>query len=265
MQEERERPNDATERRVADRRHSKYDYDVPQGSFLQIYKQQAEEKRRKRSPIRRCNSSRDDQGVAAKKGFDNRRSRQMSLSRDPRASARRDYNRSQSCGPVHKGSASAPRGGAPPASDSPTTITPDFLARRGQTPRLNLYHVSQPEPRARWMFDRSRYGAHKVSKPPEPPVSAPARVTSMRDETRPSLGGLVWLNATLGGHCCLQKGTNTKTVTEIPAQVLDGWLNGQTGYWWIGAVKEGHRTLWHSHTVVSWAMVFVPSSPEVFQ
>lgn len=122
---------------------------------------------------------------------------------------------------------------------------------------LNLYHVSRPEPRARWVFNLSKH-TNVVEKGPPPDI-----VTSTIDAKRPNLGGLVWVNATLGGHCCLQKGTRSKTVTPVPADVLDGWLNGQTGIWWIGALKEGHRALWDSHVVKSWAMVFIPSSPEV--
>lgn len=67
----------------------------------------------------------------------------------------------------------------------------------------------------------------------------------------------------LEGHCCLEKGTKTKTVTDVPIQTLDGWLNGQTGIWWLGALKEGHRTMWDGHVVMSWAMVFIPAYPEV--
>ncbi|CAM9819708.1 unnamed protein product, partial [Ectocarpus sp. 8 AP-2014] len=58
-------------------------------------------------------------------------------------------------------------------------------------------------------------------------------------------------------------GVKNKAVTPVPANVLDGWLNGQTGLWWIGALKEGHRALWDSHVVMNWAMVFIPSSPEI--
>lgn len=124
-------------------------------------------------------------------------------------------------------------------------------------PKLLLYHVSSPEPRARWVFNLSKHTNVVNNGPP------PDTVTSTIDKKRPSLGGLVWVNATLGNHCCLQKGTKSKTVTPVPASVLDGWLNGQTGFWWIGALKEGHRSLWDSHVVMSWAMVFIPSSPEV--
>lgn len=124
-------------------------------------------------------------------------------------------------------------------------------------PTLNLYHVSRPEPRARWVFNLSSHLNVADNGPP------PARVTSHVDKKRPNLGGLVWVNATLGGHCCLQKGTKSKVVTPVPPTVLDGWLNGQTGFWWIGALKDGHRALWDSHVVMSWAMVFIPSSPEV--
>lgn len=92
----------------------------------------------------------------------------------------------------------------------------------------------------------------------------PEAITSTIDKNRPNLGGLVWINAVEGNlHCCLQKGVKNKAVTPVPAEVLDGWLNGQTGFWWIGALKEGHRALWDSHVVMNWAMVFIPSSPEV--
>lgn len=124
-------------------------------------------------------------------------------------------------------------------------------------PKLNLYHVSRPEPRARWVFNLSKHTNVVDHGPP------PDTVTSTIDKMRPSLGGLVWVNATLGDYCCLQRGVKTKSVTPVPAEVLDGWLNGQTGFWWIGALKEGHRSVWDSHIVMSWAMVFIPSSPEV--
>lgn len=129
--------------------------------------------------------------------------------------------------------------------------------------KLNLYHVRRPEPRARWVFNLS-HGTDKHGKRiSESASSMLTRVTSTVDESRPSLGGLVWINATLGGHCCLEKGTKSKIVTDVPNTVLDGWLNGQKGYWWIGALKEGHRTMWDSHVVMAWAMVFIPSFPEV--
>lgn len=136
------------------------------------------------------------------------------------------------------------------------TTTP---RQREQAPAatLNLYHVSRPEPRARWVFNLSKHTNVVDHGPP------PDTVTSTIDKMRPSLGGLVWVNATLGNHCCLQRGVKTKSVTPVPAEVLDGWLNGQTGFWWIGALKEGHRSVWDSHIVMSWAMVFIPSSPEV--
>ena len=108
------------------------------------------------------------------------------------------------------------------------------------------------------MFNLSKHTNVVDSAPP------PETITSTIDKKRPSLGGLVWINAVLGNlHCCLQKGVKNKAVTPVPAGVLDGWLNGQTGFWWIGALKEGHRALWDSHVVMNWAMVFIPSSPEV--
>ncbi|CAM9813963.1 unnamed protein product [Scytosiphon promiscuus] len=123
---------------------------------------------------------------------------------------------------------------------------------------LLLYHVSKPEPRARWVFNLSKHTNVVDSGPP------PTTITSVIDKKRPNLGGLVWVNAVLGNlHCCLQKGVKNKAVTPVPADVLDGWLNGQTGWWWIGALKEGHRALWDSHVVMNWAMVFIPCSPEV--
>lgn len=129
---------------------------------------------------------------------------------------------------------------------------------------LNLYHVSQPEPRARWVFNLSTQNNKSRGGGGESPAGVVQdRVTSTIDNTRPNLGGLVWVNATLGGHCCLQRGSKTKAVTDVPASVLDGWLNGQSGYWWLGALKEGHRALWDSHVVMSWAMVFIPAFPEV--
>lgn len=130
------------------------------------------------------------------------------------------------------------------------------------TPTLNLYHVSRPEPRASWVFNMSKF-TQPYDKRAESTGPPPERIASCVDENRPNLGGLVWVNATLGGHCCLQKGTRTKSVTDIPVDVLDGWLNGQTGLWWLGALKEGHRTLWGAHVVISWAMVFIPTFPEV--
>eukprot|EP00752_Nemacystus_decipiens_P008082 g7223.t1 len=123
---------------------------------------------------------------------------------------------------------------------------------------LMLYHVSRPEPRAPWVFNLSKRTNVVDSGPP------PDTITSTIDVKRPNLGGLVWINAVQGNlHCCLQKGVKNKAVTPVPAEVLDGWLNGQTGFWWIGALKEGHRALWDSHVVLNWAMVFIPSSPEV--
>lgn len=108
------------------------------------------------------------------------------------------------------------------------------------------------------MFNLSKHSNVLDSGPP------PETITSTIDKKRPNLGGLVWINAVLGNlHCCLQKGVKNKAVTPVPAEVLDGWLNGQTGFWWIGALKEGHRALWDSHVVMNWAMVFIPSSPEV--
>ncbi|CAM9640748.1 unnamed protein product [Ectocarpus fasciculatus] len=125
-------------------------------------------------------------------------------------------------------------------------------------PNLLLYHVSRPEPRARWVFNLSKHTNVTDSGPP------PETITSTIDKKRPNLGGLVWVNAVAGNlHCCLQKGVKNKAVTPVPANVLDGWLNGQTGLWWIGALKEGHRALWDSHVVMNWAMVFIPSSPEI--
>lgn len=124
-------------------------------------------------------------------------------------------------------------------------------------PSLLLYHVSRPVPRARWVFELSKH-TNIVDTGP-----TPTSVRSIIDKDRPELGGLVWVNASLGNHCCLQKGTKTKTVTPVPPNVIDGWLNGQTGFWWIGALKDGHRTPWDSHVVMSWAMIFIPSSPEV--
>lgn len=113
---------------------------------------------------------------------------------------------------------------------------------------------------ARWVFNLSKHTNVVDNSPP------PETITSTIDTKRPSLGGLVWINAVLGNlHCCLQKGVKNKAVTPVPANVLDGWLNGQTGFWWIGALKEGHRALWDSHVVMNWAMVFIPSSPEVSQ
>lgn len=110
------------------------------------------------------------------------------------------------------------------------------------------------------MFNLSKHTNVVDTAPP------PDTITSTIDTKRPSLGGLVWINAVLGNlHCCLQKGVKNKAVTPVPANVLDGWLNGQTGFWWIGALKEGHRALWDSHVVMNWAMVFIPSSPEVSQ
>lgn len=111
---------------------------------------------------------------------------------------------------------------------------------------------------ARWVFNLSKHTNVTDSGPP------PETITSTIDKKRPNLGGLVWVNAVAGSlHCCLQKGVKNKAVTPVPANVLDGWLNGQTGLWWIGALKEGHRALWDSHVVMNWAMVFIPSSPEV--
>lgn len=129
-------------------------------------------------------------------------------------------------------------------------------------PVLNLYHVSRPEPRASWVFNLSKF-THPNDKRGEPAGPPPERIASTKDHKRPSLGGLVWVNATLGGHCCLQQGSKTKAVTDIPIGVLDGWLNGQSGLWWLGALKEGHRTPWEGHVVMSWAMVFIPTVPEV--
>ena len=111
---------------------------------------------------------------------------------------------------------------------------------------------------ARWVFNLSKHNNVVDSGPP------PDTITSTIDKKRPGLGGLVWINAVLGNlHCCLQKGVKNKAVTPVPTDTLDGWLNGQTGFWWIGALKEGHRALWDSHVVMNWAMVFIPSSPEV--
>lgn len=161
--------------------------------------------------------------------------------RNPRGEGRRLKKRSQSLGQ---------------RMTKAVTTTP---RQREQAPAatLNLYHVSRPEPRARWVFNLSKHTNVVDHGPP------PDTVTSTIDKMRPSLGGLVWVNATLGNHCCLQRGVKTKSVTPVPAEVLDGWLNGQTGFWWIGALKEGHRSVWDSHVVMSWAMVFIPSSPEV--
>ncbi|CBJ32860.1 expressed unknown protein [Ectocarpus siliculosus] len=141
-----------------------------------------------------------------------------------------------------------------PGAPSPTTFSPQAPVQ----PNLLLYHVSRPEPRARWVFNLSKHTNVTDSGPP------PETITSTIDKKRPNLGGLVWVNAVAGSlHCCLQKGVKNKAVTPVPANVLDGWLNGQTGLWWIGALKEGHRALWDSHVVMNWAMVFIPSSPEI--
>lgn len=163
--------------------------------------------------------------------------------------------RSQSCGPrdCSGGSASLSR-------SKHSAVSSDMSPGAA---KLNLYHVSRPEPRARWVFNLSHGTDKHVKRVSESPSSVLSSLTSTVDESRPSLGGLVWINATLGGHCCLEKGTKSKIVTDIPTAVLDGWLNGQTGYWWLGALKEGHRTMWDSHIVMSWAMVFIPSFPEV--
>lgn len=166
------------------------------------------------------------------------------------------YRRSRSCiSPRNaEGNPSSPKRGTVskrPPRDMTTAV-----------PALSLYHVSRPETRASWVFNLSKF-THNHDKRSEPQGPPPDKVTSSVDETRPNLGGLVWVNATLGGHCCLQKGSKTKVVTEVSVSVLDGWLNGQSGLWWLGALKEGHRTMWDSHIVMSWAMVFIPSFPEV--
>lgn len=162
--------------------------------------------------------------------------------------------RSQSLGGGHR----TPKGG-PGSGGGTTPRHGQQVALQRDSATLNLYHVSRPEPRARWVFNLSKHTNVLDNGPP------PDTITSTIDQKRPNLGGLVWVNATLGGHCCLQRGTKSKTVTPVPADVLDGWLNGQTGIWWIGALKDGHRGLWDSHVVKNWAMVFIPSSPEVMQ
>lgn len=111
------------------------------------------------------------------------------------------YRRSQSLGRTSStssvGTASI-SGGAPLQVSRSSGGTGNSMQHEGRAAKLNLYHVRRPEPRARWVFNSS----HGSKKSPADFAShqAPTRVTSTVDESRPSLGGLVWINATLGGE-----------------------------------------------------------------
>lgn len=155
------------------------------------------------SPSSRTPSGRPQSARISRQQLDKGARRSSSTHRTGRGDTDKStkYRRSQSLGRTSSTSSigTAPlSSGAPLQSSRSSGGIASSMQHDARAAKLILYHVRRPEPRARWVFNSSHGGKRTAAD--FAPHTAPTRVTSTVDESRPSLGGLVWINATLGGE-----------------------------------------------------------------